>query len=99
MTSHALGPPPPSQTVTPSRTPFPLKRDVLYGRPLISLPNDQFTSDSSAIHATLTLNCHSNKHISSSSPKDYINIMFIGQRIITGSCEITIKVFSSGTKL
>ena len=33
--SHALGPLPPlSQTVTPSRTPSPLERDVLYGRPL-----------------------------------------------------------------
>ena len=31
--SHALGPPL-SQTVTPSRTPYPLKRDTLYGRPL-----------------------------------------------------------------
>src|SRR6218665_1307188 len=30
--SHALGPLPPlSQTVTPSRTPSPLERDVLYG--------------------------------------------------------------------
>ena len=27
-------PSPLSQTVTPSRTPFPLERDVLYGRPL-----------------------------------------------------------------
>ena len=33
MTSHALDPPPLSQTVTLSRTP-PLERDVLYGRPL-----------------------------------------------------------------
>ena len=35
VTSHALGPPPLSQTVTPSRTPSPLERDVglLYGRP------------------------------------------------------------------
>ena len=34
MTSHALGPLPLSQTVTPSRTHSPLERDVLYGRPL-----------------------------------------------------------------
>src|SRR6218665_1036916 len=35
VTSHALGPPSPlSQTVTPSRTPPPLERDILYGRPL-----------------------------------------------------------------
>src|SRR6218665_1532306 len=27
--------PPLSQTVTPSRTPSPLERDVLYGRPLV----------------------------------------------------------------
>src|SRR6218665_3154342 len=33
VTSHALDPPPLSQTVTPSRTPSPLERDVLYGRP------------------------------------------------------------------
>src|SRR6218665_1342756 len=33
VTSHAFGPPPLSQTVTPSRTPFPLECDVLYGRP------------------------------------------------------------------
>ena len=33
MTSHALDPLPLSQTVTPSRTPFPLERDVLYGQP------------------------------------------------------------------
>src|SRR6218665_2285107 len=31
--SHALYPLPLSQTVTPSRTPSPLERDVLYGRP------------------------------------------------------------------
>src|SRR6218665_1939870 len=31
--SHALDPLPLSQTVTPSRTPSPLQRDVLYGRP------------------------------------------------------------------
>src|SRR6218665_708750 len=36
VTSHALGPPPLAQTVTPSRT--PLERDVLYGRPLITHP-------------------------------------------------------------
>src|SRR6218665_3278528 len=35
VTSHALDPFPLSQTVTPSRTPYPLERDVLYGRPLI----------------------------------------------------------------
>ena len=35
VTSHALGPLPLSQTVTPSRTPSPLERDVLYGRPFI----------------------------------------------------------------
>src|SRR6218665_1589840 len=34
VTSHALYPLPLSQTVTPSRTPSPLERDVLYGRPL-----------------------------------------------------------------
>src|SRR6218665_1627772 len=35
VTSHALGPPSRlSQTVTPFRTPSPLERDVLYGRPL-----------------------------------------------------------------
>src|SRR6218665_1867374 len=34
VTSHALYPSPLSQTVTPSRTPPPLERDVLYGRPL-----------------------------------------------------------------
>ena len=33
MTSHALDPLPLSQTVTPTRTPSPLERDVLYGRP------------------------------------------------------------------
>ena len=34
VTSHALDPPPTlSQTVTPSRTPSPLERDVLYGWP------------------------------------------------------------------
>ena len=34
VTSHALNPLLPlSQTVTPSRTPSPLERDVLYGRP------------------------------------------------------------------
>ena len=34
--SHMLlDPLPLSQTVTPSRTPTPLERDVLYGRPLI----------------------------------------------------------------
>ena len=33
VTSHALDPLPLSQTVTPSRTPSPLERDVLYGRP------------------------------------------------------------------
>ena len=33
VTSHALNPPPLSQIVTPV-TPFPLERDVLYGRPL-----------------------------------------------------------------
>src|SRR6218665_720746 len=33
VTSHALYPLPLSQTVTPSRTPSPLERDVLYGRP------------------------------------------------------------------
>src|SRR6218665_4078153 len=37
VTSHALGPLPLSQTVTPSRTPSPLERDVLYGRPLSAL--------------------------------------------------------------
>src|SRR6218665_1447936 len=35
VTSHALYPLPLSQTVTPSRTPSPLERDVLYGRPLL----------------------------------------------------------------
>src|SRR6218665_2022955 len=34
VTSHALYPLPLSQTVTPSRIPSPLERDVLYGRPL-----------------------------------------------------------------
>src|SRR6218665_3875320 len=34
VTSRALYPLPLSQTVTPSRTPSPLERDVLYGRPL-----------------------------------------------------------------
>jgi len=34
VTSHALDPLPLSQTVTLSRTPSPLERDVLYGRPL-----------------------------------------------------------------
>src|SRR6218665_2294929 len=34
VTSHALYPIPLSQIVTPSRTPSPLERDVLYGRPL-----------------------------------------------------------------
>src|SRR6218665_1849687 len=34
-----LTPPPLSQTVTPSRNPFPLERDVLYGRPFCSKPN------------------------------------------------------------
>src|SRR6218665_2257109 len=34
VTSHALDPLPLSQTVTPSRTPSPLERDVLYGRSL-----------------------------------------------------------------
>src|SRR6218665_1741599 len=33
VTSHAFDPL--SQTVTPSRTFFPLERDVLYGRPLV----------------------------------------------------------------
>ena len=33
VTSHAPDPLPMSQTVTPSRTPSPLERDVLYGRP------------------------------------------------------------------
>ena len=37
VTSHALDPLPLSQTVTPSRTPCPLERDVLYGRPLYCL--------------------------------------------------------------
>ena len=37
VTSHDLDPLPLSQTVTPSRTPSPLERDVLYGRPLIQL--------------------------------------------------------------
>jgi len=32
VTSHALGPSPLSQTVTPSRNPSPLERDVLYER-------------------------------------------------------------------
>src|SRR6218665_809574 len=35
VTSHAFYPLPMSQTVTPSRTPYPLERDVLYGRPLV----------------------------------------------------------------
>ena len=34
VTSQALDPLPLSQTVTPFRTPSPLERDVLYGRPL-----------------------------------------------------------------
>ena len=34
VTSHGLYPLPLSQTVTPSRTPSPFERDVLYGRPL-----------------------------------------------------------------
>ena len=34
VASHALDPLPLSQTVTPSRTPPPLERDVLYGRSL-----------------------------------------------------------------
>src|SRR6218665_844222 len=34
VTSQALDPLPLSQTVTPSRIPFPLEHDVLYGRPL-----------------------------------------------------------------
>src|SRR6218665_3312702 len=34
VTSLALDPSPLSQTVTPSRTPSPFERDVLYGRPL-----------------------------------------------------------------
>jgi len=34
VTSHSLDPLPLSQTVTPSRTPSLLERDVLYGRPL-----------------------------------------------------------------
>jgi len=38
VTSHALDISPLSQTVTPSRTPSPLERDVLYGRPPISPP-------------------------------------------------------------
>src|SRR6218665_1516711 len=38
VTSHALDPLPLSQTVTPSRTPSPLERDVLYGRPLNPYP-------------------------------------------------------------
>ena len=33
VTSHALYPLPLSQTVTPSWTPPPIERDVLYGRP------------------------------------------------------------------
>jgi len=33
-----LGPLPLSQTVTPSRTPSPLERDVLYGRPHTDRP-------------------------------------------------------------
>src|SRR6218665_3093850 len=33
VTSHALDPLPLSQTATPSRTPSPLERYVLYGRP------------------------------------------------------------------
>src|SRR6218665_1232284 len=33
VTSHAFYPLPLPQTVTPSRTPSPLERDVLYGRP------------------------------------------------------------------
>jgi len=37
MTSHSLDPLPLSQTVTPSRTPYSLERDVLYGRPLVPL--------------------------------------------------------------
>jgi len=36
VTSHALGPFPLSPTVTPSKTPSTLERDVLYGRPLWS---------------------------------------------------------------
>src|SRR6218665_4126659 len=40
VTSHALDTPSLlSQTVTPSRTPSPLERDVLYGRPHISICN------------------------------------------------------------
>src|SRR6218665_3607166 len=37
VTSHALDPSPLSQTVTPSRTPSPIERDVLYGRPTIHI--------------------------------------------------------------
>ena len=41
VTSHALGPLPLSQTVTPART--PLERDVLYGGPLShQTENDDF---------------------------------------------------------
>src|SRR6218665_1070250 len=36
-TSHALDPPPLSQTVIPTRTTSPLERDVLYGRPHVHL--------------------------------------------------------------
>src|SRR6218665_2981188 len=36
--SHALYPLPLSQTITPSRPPPPLERDVLYGRPLTPSP-------------------------------------------------------------
>jgi len=40
----SLPPPLPlSQTVTPSRTPHPLERDVLYGRPLGALHTERFT--------------------------------------------------------
>src|SRR6218665_1411910 len=37
VTSQALDPLPLSQTDTPSWTPYPLERDVLYGRPLIHI--------------------------------------------------------------
>src|SRR6218665_1064121 len=51
VTSHALNPLPLSQTVTPSRTPSTLERDVLYGRPL-TLHSKNHSSKHNSKHKT-----------------------------------------------
>jgi len=60
MTSHASDPLPLSQTITPSRTPSPLERDVLYGRPLTRVIHVSIVSSTTDIIYNLIIQDYKN---------------------------------------